>query len=112
MCNLLDFVQDRTSPDLTIQIDCERILPQQVLAGRSARRLLFLRCMRLVASDEATRGSAEDAVMSGIVAGDAADQSALDASFGLGHGGCEKHEGSKRCSRRGFEHVGLLGSIG
>ena len=46
-------------------------------------RLLFLRRIGLVASNEATGGSPEQSVMAGVVAGDAADQCALDASFGL-----------------------------
>jgi hypothetical protein len=53
--------------------------------------------MRLVASDEATGGSTEQAVMAGVMAGDAADQRALDASLCLGHGRSEKQKGSESC---------------
>src|SRR4051812_46308772 len=41
----------------------------------------------MVAAVEAAGGSAEDAVMAAIVAGDTADDGALDAALGVGGGG-------------------------
>jgi hypothetical protein len=46
----------------------------------------------VAAAIEAAGSGAEDAVMTGVVAGDAADDGALDAAFGIGGGGCAEHE--------------------
>ncbi|MGY3455920.1 hypothetical protein ACVWW5_001370 [Bradyrhizobium sp. LM3.4] len=63
--------------------------------------LLLLLLFRVVAAVEAAGGSAEDAVMAGIMAGDATDDGALDAAFGIGGRGRSQHEkcGGDGCER-------------
>src|SRR3954465_8526521 len=60
----------------------------------------------MVAAVEAAGGGAEDAVMASIVAGDAADDGALDAALGVGGGGRATDE---KCGGDGGE--GFPGSI-
>jgi type IV secretory pathway TrbL component len=54
--------------------------------------LLLLLLVGVVAAVETAGGGAEHAVMTGIVAGDAADDGALDAALGIGGGGRAQHE--------------------
>jgi hypothetical protein len=69
-------------------------------------RLLPLRGVGLVAPDEAAGGSAQQAVVAGIMAGDSADQRTLDATLGLGHRGRQQHGDCKSHSSADLSHGG------
>jgi hypothetical protein len=61
-------------------------LPRAVLTVGVGARLPLLLCrVSLVPPDEAAGGGAQQAMMAGVMAGDSADQRALDASLGVGH---------------------------
>jgi hypothetical protein len=53
---------------------------------------LLLRGMSLVPPDDAAGGSAQDAMVAGVMAGNPTDQRALDASLGVRHGRCHEHD--------------------
>src|SRR5690242_14355731 len=61
----------------------------------------------MMAAVEAAGGGTEHAVMTGIMAGDAADDGALDAALGVGGGGRAQHE---QCGSNGDER-GFHGSM-
>jgi hypothetical protein len=83
-----------------------RFRPPALTVIVRARLLLPLRGVGLVAPDEAAGGSAQQAVVDGIMAGDSADQRTLDATLSFGHRGRQQHGDCKSHSSADLSHGG------
>jgi hypothetical protein len=79
-------------PDREPSASCALHLPLRI-AGIALRLLLAILLIGAVAAVETAGGSAEQAVMAGIMAGDAADGRALEAALGVGRRGDNRQHG-------------------